>query len=44
MTPDQVYECREPEALRPRLTEFLATQPARTLATIERWSARKGAK
>ena len=43
MTPDQLYECREPDALRPRLTEFLATQPNRIINIIERWSkAKKG--
>lgn len=45
LTPETLYACREPDALRPRLTEFLADQPARTLAVIERWSkAKKGAK
>lgn len=43
MTPVELYECREPQVLRPRLAAFLADQPARTLATIERWAAhRKG--
>ena len=41
LTPDQVYECREPATLRPRLEAFLAAQSPRTLATIERWSAAK---
>ena len=44
LTPDQVYACREPSVLRPQLTAFLADQSPRTLAIIERWSARKGAK
>jgi len=44
MTPVELYECREPDALRPRLTDFLADQPPRLLATIERWSAQKGGK
>ena len=44
LTPETLYECREPDALRPRLTEFLADQPNKIIATIERWSARKGTK
>ena len=45
LTPDQVYECREPATLRPQLEAFLATQPDKTINTIERWAkTRKGAK
>ena len=44
MTPDQLWECREPDALRPKLEAFLATQPAKVITTIERWATRKGAK
>ena len=45
LTPETLYECREPDALRPYLADFLATQPARTINTIERWAkAKKGAK
>ena len=44
MTPGEVWECRELAILRPRLTEFLADQPNKIIATIERWSARKGTK
>ena len=44
MTPETMYECREPATLRPKLEAFLADQSPRTLAIIERWSARKGAK
>ena len=42
MTPSALYECREPATLRPLLTAFLATQPAKVITTIERWSARRG--
>ena len=41
LTPETLYECREPDALRPHLAAFLSDQPAPTLATIERWAARK---
>ena len=44
MTPDQLYACREPDALRPHLAAFLATQPDKIINTIERWATRKGAK
>lgn len=45
LTPETLYECREPDALRPKLEEFLTTQPAKIINTIERWSKnRKGAK
>lgn len=45
MTPDQLWECREPDVCRPRLADFLATQPAKVITTIERWAkAKKGAK
>ena len=44
MTPGEVWECREPAILRPKLEEFLATQPAKVITTIERWATRKGAK
>ena len=45
MTPDQLYACREPATLRPQLEAFLATQPDKTINTIERWAkTRKGAK
>ena len=43
LTPDQLWECREPDVCRPRLADFLATQPARTLAIIERWSRNRKA-
>ena len=43
MTPEMLYECREPDALRPKLEEFLATQTNKVINTIERWSRnRKG--
>lgn len=41
LTPSALYECREQAVLRPRLNDFLATQPAPILAIIERWAARK---
>ena len=44
MTPREVYECRQPDVCRERLWTFLSDQPAPTLAIIERWAARKGAK
>ena len=44
LTPETLYECREPDALRPHLAAFLADQPNKIIATIERWSARKGTK
>lgn len=45
LTPDQLYACREPDALRPRLAAFLADQPPTVINSIERWSKnRKGAK
>ena len=44
LTPETLYECREPDALRPQLSAFLATQPAKVITTIERWATRKGAK
>lgn len=43
LTPEILYECREPDALRPRLTEFLATQPNKIIAIIERWSRNRKA-
>ena len=43
MTAEILYECREPDALRPRLTEFLATQPNKIIAIIERWSRNRKA-
>ena len=43
LTPETLYECREPDALRPRLTEFLATQPNKIIAIIERWSRNRKA-
>ena len=43
LTPETLYECREPDALRPHLAAFLADQPAPTIGAIERWSkAKKG--
>lgn len=42
LTPETLYACREPATLRPLLTAFLATQPAKVITTIERWSARRG--
>ena len=42
LTPETLYACREPATLRPLLTAFLADQSPRTLAIIERWSARRG--
>ena len=43
LTPETLYECREPDALRPHLAAFLADQPEKTIRTIERWSKnRKG--
>lgn len=43
MPPAELAECREPDALRPYLADFLATQPARIINTIERWAkAKKG--
>ena len=44
MTPGEVWECREPAILRPKLEEFLTTQTNKAINAIERWSARKGAK
>ena len=44
MTPDQLYECRQPDVCRERLWGYLADQSPRTLAIIERWAARKGEK
>ena len=41
LAPDQLYECRQPDVCRERLWTFLSDQPAPTLATIERWAARK---
>ena len=43
LTPEILYECREPDALRPRLTEFLATQLNKIIAIIERWSRNRKA-
>ena len=43
LTPEILYECREPDALRPRLTEFLVTQPNKIIAIIERWSRNRKA-
>ena len=42
LTPETLYECREPDALRPHLAAFLADQPAKIINTIERWATRKG--
>jgi len=42
LTPEMLYECREPDALRPKLEEFLTAQPAKIINTIERWATRKG--
>jgi len=43
MTPGEVWECREPAILRPKLEEFLTTQTNKAISTIERWSKnRKG--
>ena len=42
LTPEILYECREPDALRPHLAAFLADQPAKIINTIERWATRKG--
>ena len=41
MPPGALYECRQPDVCRERLWTFLSDQPAPTLATIERWAARK---
>ena len=43
MTPDELYECREPAILRPQLEAFLATQPNKIIAIIERWSRNRKA-
>lgn len=43
LTPGDLWACRQrPDVCRERLADFLADQPPATLATIERWSARKG--
>ena len=43
MPPAELAECKGPEALRPQLTQFLATQTPKIINTIERWSRnRKG--
>ena len=42
MAPEMLAECREPEELRPHLAAFLADQPNKIIATIERWATRKG--
>ena len=45
LTPEMLYECREPDALRPKLEEFLTPHPPTVINSIERWAkTRKGAK
>jgi len=45
MTPEMLYECREPDVCRPRLDDFLATQPNKIINIIERLTRnKKGAK
>ena len=41
MAPETLYACRDQATLRPKLEEFLTTQPAKVITTIERWAARK---
>ncbi len=42
MAPETLYACRDQATLRPKLEEFLTTQPDRMIKIIERWAARRG--